>query len=396
MSQSRKKIKKLQKERRQRHQDTLKRKEKAAVRQQSEQAHDEVLEDMLPLFSPLSIPSAASKQSLEELMKPVIISEDLADEPEFEGILISPLICTETFTKVGQEIGLSPEEFESLPAEEREDTRLVMFEKSLQQLLTAELCEDILKRLNDLRLRLKQSGKKKETAKVAALLSFLRKDEDRSIWPMIGLVQAIFQRSLRVGFEMIEASIDVSEPDAGEGKDTSMTDKLKKPGPGKKIKNLLKKTPGLREYLEKEADKVWEKGMEAILAGDLQLGIYSLEELEAGIEIIATVSGFDSDKAMLASDPSAWKFPDDKAKTLVTQLDSFITKLFTRARLGQLREKMNTLMKDPQYKGEWFPFILLLKEHLADKKAVEYEKKFLIYAFFGELRGIEKEVSESD
>ncbi len=267
MSQSRKKIKKLQKERRQKHQDTLKRKEKAAGREQSEQVHDEILEDMLPLFSPFGIPSAASKQSLEELMLPIVVSGDLADEPELEGILISPFLCTDTYVKVGEEMGISPEDLERLPAEELEDIRLEMLEKSLQQLLTAELCEDILKRLNDLRLRLKQSGKKKETAKVAALQSYLREDKSRKSWPMVGLVQAIYQRSLRVGFEMMEASIDVSGLDADEGKDLSLIDRLKKPGPGKKIKNLLKKTPGLREYLEKEADKVWKKGMEAILAG---------------------------------------------------------------------------------------------------------------------------------
>ncbi|MDP3186342.1 MAG: hypothetical protein Q8M58_13830 [Anaerolineales bacterium] len=380
MSQSRKKIKKLQKERRQKHQDTSKRKGKAAGRQ-SEQARDEVFEDMLPLFSPLGIPAAASKQSLEELMKPIIISEDLADEPELEGILISPLLCTDTYVKVAEEMGISPEELERLPAEEREDIRLVMLEKSLQQLLTAELCEDILKRLNDLRLRLKQSGKKKETAKVAALQSYLREDKSRSSWPMIGLVQAIFLRSLRAGFEMIEASRDVIGPDAREGEDTSMTDKPKKPGPGKKINNLLKKTPGLREYLEKEADKIWIKGMDAILVGDLYLGIYAPEELEAGIEIIATVSGFDSVEAMLAADPSAWILADDKAENLLVRLDNYITKLFTRARLGQLREKMNTLMKDPQYKGKWFPFIMLLKESLADKEAVKYEKRFFISVF---------------
>ena len=393
MSLSRKKIKKQQKERRQKHQDTSKRKGKAAGRQ-SEQVRDEVIEDMLPLFSPLGNFSAASGQGMEDLMKPIVLSRDLADEPEFEGILISPMLCTETFAKVGQEMGLSPEEFKRLPAEEREDTTLVMLEKSLQQLLTAELCEDILKRLNDLRLRLKQSGKKNETAKVAALLSFLRKDKERSIWPMIGLVQAIYRRSLRVGFEMIEASIDVIGPDAREGEDTSMTDKPKKPGPGKKINNLLKKTPGLREYLEKEADKIWIKGRNAILAGDLYLGIYAPEELEAGIEIIATVSGFDSVEAMLAADPSAWILADDKAENLLVRLDNYITKLFTRARLGQLREKMNTLMKDPQYKGKWFPFIMLLKESLADKEAVDYKKRFFISAFFSELRATAKEGSE--
>lgn len=193
---------------------------------------------------------------------------------------------------------------------------------------------------------------------------------------------------------MIEASSDVIGPDARKGEDTSIIDKLKKSGPGKKINNLLKKTPGLREYLEKEADKIWIRGMDAILAGDLYLGIYSPEELRAGIEIIATASGFDSVEAMLAADPSSLKLAGDKAETLVARLDSYITKLFTRARLGQLREKMNTLMKDPQYKGKWFPFIMLLKESLAGKEAVEYEKRFFISAFFSELRATAKEGSE--
>jgi len=73
MSHSRKKTKKLQKQRQQKRQDTLKRKEKALQRQ-SEQVRDEVLEDMLPLFSPFVNFSAASGQGMEELMKTLVTS----------------------------------------------------------------------------------------------------------------------------------------------------------------------------------------------------------------------------------------------------------------------------------------------------------------------------------
>jgi len=245
MSHSRKKTKKLQKHRQQKRQDTLKRKEKALQRQ-SEQVRDEVLEDMLPLFSPFVNFSAASGQGMEELMKTLVTSGGLADEPEFEKIIISPILCTETYAKIGQEMGLSPEKFECLPKEEREDAQLEMLEKSLHQLLTEEFCQDILNGLNDLRLRLKRSGKKKETAKVAALQSYLREDKSRSSWPMIGLIQAIFQRSLKAGFEIIEASADIFEPETTEGNDIPLADQLKKTKPGKKLKSLLKKTPGLR------------------------------------------------------------------------------------------------------------------------------------------------------
>jgi len=391
MSQSRKKVKKLQKQRQQKHQETAKRRE-MALHQQAEQVHDEVLEDMLPLVSRFGGLSSGSAASMDKLMMLLLDTYDLADEPEMAGILFDPIQVTEVFGKVAQEMGFLPEKMETLPQEEREDAQMAMLEKTVEQLLTADICQDILKRLDNLRLRLKRLGKKKDTAKVAALLSFLREDKKRASWPMFGLVQALVQRHLNLGFDLMDLAMTAG-PDFKEEANILEDNKPKKPGLMKKFRTLLK-TPGLRDYLEKQAEKTWKEGVDAVFAGDLSLTVYSEEEIEAGYEIIAKASGYDSAEAMEAASPSR-KLSNEKAMDIFAQLDSYITEIFTSARLKQLRGRIDTLWKDPQYKDRWAPFLAMLKGNLEDKKAVEYEMKFFIAALFGELQATAKEKSKS-
>jgi len=332
---------------------------------------------------------------MEKLMMMLMETDDLADEPEMAGILFNPMLATETLRKVAEKMRLSPGKLDSLSLEEREDTQLDMLERSVKQLLTADICQDILKRLDNLRLRLKRSGKKKETARVEALLSFLREDKKRGSWPIIGLVQAILRRHLGVGFDLMDVTMTAMGPDDMEDNDTLVTDKLKKPGLIKKVKTLLKKTPGLRDYLEEQADKTWEEGMDAVLGGDLNLDIYSPKEMRAGLEIIAKSSGFDSVEAMVTVDSSSWKLSEDKAKIVIDQLENHITNLFTPARLEQLRGEIDAFWKDSKHKGKWSPFLMLLRESLSDKKVVEYEKGFFVYAFWGELHAGAKEANKN-
>ena len=67
------------------------------------------------------------------------------------------------------------------------------------------------------------------------------------------------------------------------------------------------------------------------------------------------------------------------------QLGDYITELFTPERLDQLRARLNAIRKDPAYTGKWVAFLYLLEENMADKDAVEYEKRFLIQALLGEM-----------
>lgn len=265
----------------------------------------------------------------------------------------------------------------------------------MRQLLTEEWCQDVLKGLNDLRLRPRRSGDKEKTAQVATLQSFMREDKSRATWPMIGLVQAIFHSSLMAGFEMIEASMEVMGPDGVESTDASLIDRLMQSNLAQKADRALEKVPGLKKYLEKQADQRWKEGLEAIRAGSLYLELYSLEELTGAIEVLATLIGYDSAEEMTAQDRPPPEIPKEVGKAYLAQLESYIAELLTPARLDQLRGRMDAVLGDPAFKGEWLPFVVMLREYLQDDNAVQNEMGFLIRALFGEMSAADRMASEN-
>jgi hypothetical protein len=63
-----------------------------------------------------------------------------------------------------------------------------------------------------------------------------------------------------------------------------------------------------------------------------------------------------------------------------------VTELFTLNRLDQLRARLNELLQGKDLPKRWLPFVLMLKEYMADEDAVENEKWLLIRAFMGEIK----------
>jgi hypothetical protein len=250
--------------------------------------------------------------------------------------------------------------------------------------------------LNGLRLRLKQSGKREEAARAALLQSFLSGKEVRESWQTIGLVQAIFQRSLDVGFELLEASEEVMESGDVEEGSISLMEKLAQSSLAQKADALLRKIPGVQGFLEKQMDKIWEEGVKAIYAGDLYLELYSQEELKGATKVFAAVTGYDGDKQIATENPSSADLSEEVVRTLVSRLDGYVTELFTSERFEQLRGRLDTILRDPAYRGKWLPFIFMLRDYMADEDAVENEKMFLISALLGEMRAVDEDSSEDD
>jgi hypothetical protein len=356
----------------------------------SERSQDEVIEDMLPLFPLIDDPSTSPAAGVEQLMMTLVASEDLIEEPEFEDIIIDPMRCVDTFVEVGEELGIDPEALSQLPDEEREDTNMQMLEMTTRRLLTDELRQDIINALNSLRLRLKQAGQPEKAAKAATLQSFLGGSESSEVWPLIGLVQAIVQRSLAAGFELLEASIEVVGADALDETETplSLAERVAQSSMAQKANTLLQKVPGLSRFLEKQADSIWDEGSDAVFAGELHLGIFTVEELEAGFDIFKTTLGDGISQETDTQEPITIEPTEETGKALVLRIDDFITELFTPVRLDQLRTRLNTILNDKDYPRRWLPFILMLADYMADEEAVENEKGFLISAFLGEMRAV--------
>ena len=394
----RKKKKLTRKQRKQQRREAIarKRKERGWEPQQAPPTHRaEVFEDMLPLFTEIGDPTAPSTSTAEQLIVALLDTDHFADEPEFEEIIIDPVLCLNTFSEVIREFDIEPGSLDELPDEEREDTQMTVREEIIRRLLTDELRQDIINGLNDLRLRLKRSGEREEVAKAAALQSFLGGDTGSDIWPMMGLVQAIFARSLAIGFELMETAMEVAETTDPDESDVPLTEKLARSSVTQKAAELLERVPGLSGFLNKHADKVWEEGIDAVFAGELYLELFSLEELETGFKIFgATFGRYDIVEETDTPEPLTPEVPSEDVETVIFQLDDYITELFTPERLDQLRARLDAVLKDPAYAGKWSSFLYLLAENMADEDAVEYEMQFLIQALIGEMAFVAAEFQE--
>ena len=354
----------------------------------------EVIEDMLPLFPTITDPSAPSGPAMEQIMMILLGSGYMADEPEFEEIIVDPMLCLDTFSEVVEGLDIEPESLDELSDEDREDTQMDILVEVTRRLLTDELRQDIINGLNDLRLRLKRAGEREEAAKAAGLQSFLSGEATKEIWPMIGLVQAIFYRSIQIGFELMEASMEVVETVGPEESGLSLFEKVVQSKVAQKADALLKKVPGLGGFLEKQADKIWEEGLHALYMGDLYLELYSPEEIGAGFEILQTVFKDDIAERREARDFRPLEMSQEKGMAVISRVDSYVTELVTPERLEQLRGRLNAILKDPATEREWLAFLYMLAQYMADEDAAENEKHFLVTSFVGEMNVVTKTFQE--
>ena len=353
----------------------------------------ELVDDMLPLF-PLAEDTQATPTMINDLVMSVLDSGDLAEEPEFEEVLVNPFRATETLAEVGQELGLNPETLEQLPSEEQAARQAEIMELTTRRLFTDELRQDTTAALERLRQRLKQSGDEHKVARAAALQSFLNESSYDDLLPMIGLVQAIVRRSLAAGFELMEASMGVADESDVDADDSTLTirQKLVQSNVSKKAEAVLKKVPGLSGFLQKQADRTWEEGMAALFQGDLYLELFTQEEIRGGVEVFREVVG-DVETGEAASTPIV--LSQDKARTIAERLGEYVTELITPERLERLRDRVEILMADQAY-SKWLPFLFLLDEALAEEDVLENDLRLLVTAFTGELRAISSHLTEAE
>jgi len=391
---ARKKGKKSTRERQVRQQrraaKSRKRKERAGRSPQSRDHSrpDEIIEDMLPLFPLLEDGASSSDTDMDQFMMLLLDSADLIEEPEFEEIIIDPMHSMETFAEVAQELDIDPGVLDDSFDEERDDALAEALEITIQRLLTDDLRRDIVSALNTLRLRLKRSGKEEEVARVAALQSFLREGTiDAGMWSLFGLVQAIVSRSMAAGLALFSVSMELAETAPVGEDDTSLTfsQRLTQSPLVKKVDTLLRKTPGLRAYMEKQADKAWDEGMQALFAGDLYLGLFSQDELGEGMYRVAESLRVDIDGEGTSQGKALPARTQKTANTIFSCLEEYVAEICTPARLDQLRSRLDTILSDSDHLGEHLSFVLLLSNSLADDDGEE-DRDWLVSAFLGESR----------
>jgi hypothetical protein len=384
----------------------LKEQRQAAIDRRREQAgwkprrakpSTELVEDMLPLLAPYQ-DRAVTRDEMEQIMMPMLDSGHLIEEPEFDDIVLDPMQSVIAFIEIGEELGLDPQDVENLSDEERDDQFMEILERTTKRLVTKDVRRDILAALDNLRRRLKASGPKKEIARVAMLQSFLTLQNTSEFWSMVGLVQAIIQRSTTAGFELMEASGEVpglefvdEEEEEEEGTPTPFVRRLITSSLGQKAESVLKSIPGIKGLMTRQVDQIWKEGLDAIAEGELYLELYTEDELMAAAELMGKILGVDP-----AADPekaASLKITQDTTTALISGFEAYITELFTPERLDQLRRHIHQVVKDRSFDKKWLSFVLLLEEDMAADDAPDHEIGFLIRTLFGELRTVMKEAT---
>lgn len=349
----------------------------------------ELAEDMLHLFPELTRDGQPSAGATQRLLELLMDSDKLAREPEFEAIFLDPMQCLNALEGGLKKRGLDQEQLEQLPEEESEEIYADVRVDVAAELLTDQLRQDILDALDSLRLRLKGAGDRNQAARVATMQSFLGSDVTSEIWPVIGLVQAILERSLAAAFALLDAS-ERALQSIGEDRHASWETILPKltqyvDGLGDTAGQLLPDIPGLSAYLQKSTDATWEQGDQAVFRGELYLELYTLSELEtAARELVSVITGLTPQELAAGTRPSG-PIDNPDPEVPVARMDEYVTQLMTPERFEQLCQHLTALLADVQLADKWRGYLMLLTQQMAEPGARQTEHSFLVHALFGEL-----------
>ena len=353
-----------------------KKRQMARVRdRQSWEQHNEPRIDKLDALMPIM--GDTQEETLANMMNALMESGTLVVEEEFEALFFPPLESVDVFIQIAQERGLSPEALKELDETAIEDVHFDIIQECIPKLLTEEMKGEILRALEDCHGRLQKQGKGQKAAQVGVVQFVLSdKELDKAPWQMTALVHGLVRRSVAAGISLMETT------GLGEAEMLSldeMLDAAATEGVTKKVEGLLKRVPGLRGYMEKQTDEVWDKGAEAVYMGKLYLGLFSEEEVEGVAGLVAQYL-----KPAFAEDPEGGNVQEMMPR-FIEELDAYISQIFSKPeRLGQIRHRIDTIMREEEVERKWMAFIFLLKGYMADDEAVINERAFLHRALMGE------------
>ena len=346
-----------------------------------------VLDDLRPLLNFGSTSDTPSMGEMEKLMMAALGSEDLADEPEFDAVIIPPIDAINAFSAATAEMEIDPETFatnDDPESDEEEDQRIELFEKATTRLLTDELRQEMIDGLTALRARWKAEGRLDDVPQAAAVQMFLESEQPDEVVAAIGLVQALVRRALDVGFTLVDAA-PAFDPTEGESplSFAELSQHVRETGEGEEFDRLLSEKPEMRRFLEKQMDSFWEQGEKAVFSGELDLDLFTEEELEAAFQITDEV--LDSDAARPDSFTDLTR---EQMATLIARLTAYVDEhLLLPPRRAQFVATVETASADPANAAQWAPFLLMLKDELSDEsdESIPAQRRFLLLTLLGQV-----------
>jgi hypothetical protein len=350
--------------------------------------------DLLPLFSDEEGDDLSPASAMETFLMPIVESEDLVDEPEFDGIYVHPLQCAQAFVQVTEGMDIEEEDFSALPEEERGELYMDAMEELAGRLLTDDLAEEIVAALEALHQRAKQEGDARLAARAAALVSFLEEADEAEAWSSVGVVLAIFQRSLDAGFELAEVLAEAQE--AGEipvGEEGALPDweELEDSPLDQALRAIVARYPGLTDFWIEEGDRSWEEGMEDLLNGELYLALFDEDEVWAGVEALGATMG-----AVLGEEAVIMEEVSEAAGAFVSAADDHLSSLLNPERVEGVKGRLAEILEGGEYDVRRASFIEAYAEELELAESHRDRVDLLMPAYLGEIRRLAEEAGEEE
>ena len=341
----------------------------------------EITEDIVHFFR--SFPDAMRSPQLatEALIKAVLPTDKIAMEPEFDDIFGDPISCVSIYVETISKMEVNWKSFGDLPPQLASSIRNQILEETVRQFLTESLRLEILDGLNQFRLRKKRSGENVEAGIAAALQLVLKDEKNHPIWPKIGLLHGIVHNSITLGLELKDSYNKL----LNENKDSLVLDNQKKYDILKEKFSNIDADPRLSNFFNRQTKRIFKEGVDALTNGKLCFGFLTTQELKKLIEYMVKSIGFSDIEHLKDSNALLSGLIEKKQKKLISALEIFINETFTPERIEQMRQKLNTILKDPGDLISYVPFIFMIRNPLQHKDASENQKNFFICIALGEL-----------
>jgi len=336
---------------------------------------DELTRDLLTFIPEMGGDQPPGLAAAETLTDAVLESYDLLDEPEFAEIYFHPTRIVGVYAELEDERGVTEEMLNSLSEEEEDDLFFDLMEEIARRSLTDELKEEITEAMQAVWMRVRMEGDQEQAGRLAGMMMLLGSEAGEELWAGSGIVQAILRRSLDAGFELLDIMEEAGalRMDLGALVQSGRDEEIQK-----KFLAGLTKYPGLGELVSDDEAGTWDRGVQALMDGELYLGIFTDEELEAGGDLLGPPVFGDSEAEA------------SQARANIQKVQEYVAGWLTPEHRDEVREELLTMLADEELTGESHPFLMALLSDLDDEDP-DTAIPFLTAAFIGELTDLAEE-----
>jgi len=210
-------------------------------------------------------------------------------EPEFADLSFDPVDAGQAITRIVSEEPDLADQVKRLRGSAREDKAFDVNRRALAAVMTPAFKQQFFTRLDRFRQRLRAQGNR-ETLAQAALVDMTLRMPGKSgeLWGACMLVYQIFIDAVDQYFrlsDVTEAAIMGAQQTLG---DVSIESLLQAPFGAHPAESALleatKKTPGLMDFLQRQAYDMIDEALGALFTAQINLGLFRREELETLME----------------------------------------------------------------------------------------------------------------